>query len=211
LVASITVYTQSSAKFAMTLHIESLCPDSTFTAVKSFKPAIEKGLLEMVDLTLNVAGNVKETVDHKTAQEYFFTCQNGVEECWGNFYENCMLKHTKDQVLANNAVICVYENTNADKNKLVDAFMKCFKDYDLDHDTINDCVVNGEANHLMHAAAQRTPKHNNIPWNVVEGHTLSQDDQTQINKDVFSWACKNYPGKKPASCFDSVKTLSIVE
>merc|ERR1711862_891797 len=46
-----------------------------------------------------------------------------------------------------------------------------------------------------------TPKvHSFIPWETVEGMTLTQSDRDAIHEDVLQWACEHYKGESVAAC-----------
>merc|ERR1711957_174370 len=75
-------------KLKMTLFVESLCPDCKHTVTTSFTPAINNGLLDMVDLDYVVAGNASDDKFVRGSGAYNFTCQHGSVECLANVYCN---------------------------------------------------------------------------------------------------------------------------
>ena len=110
------VLTSDVKKLDITLHIESLCPDSLHAVTTSFDPALDNGLLEMADVHFNVAGNVTEIQINAKKDLYSFQCQNGDEECAGNIFENCLINTAKDTLTGLKSVVCMFQNIKGDKD-----------------------------------------------------------------------------------------------
>jgi len=65
---------------------------------------------------------------------------------------------------------------------------------------------------LLDDAIKTTPaEHSFIPWETVEGKTLTQSDRDAINDNVLQWACDNYDGEKVAACKSTQERRRIYE
>jgi len=96
-------------KLKMTLFVESLCPDCKHTVTTSFTPAINNGLLDMVDLDYVVAGNASDDKFVRGSGAYNFTCQHGSVECLANVYENCVVRLDSNRKRALQTVGCMFD------------------------------------------------------------------------------------------------------
>jgi len=200
---SVSSISAEEQKLKMVLHIEGLCPDSVNTVVESYGAAIEKGLLEMADVTFNIAGNASYKRASSGKVLYNYECQHGIEECYLNMLELCMIKNLNNSRKALETVVCMYNQTHTEGSLIPIAFEKCTMYYDWELDqkkTALECSVNGEGQAMMLEAIDNTPKHDFIPWTVVDGKTLTVDDRTLINVNVFQYACNNFMGEKPETC-----------
>ncbi len=49
-------------------------------------------VLPIMNLTLVPYGNAKELFRNET-KLWQFTCQHGVDECWGNLFQSCLINY----------------------------------------------------------------------------------------------------------------------
>ena len=181
----------SSQLLKIDMMVESLCPDCLHTVTKSFAPAIDAGLFQIADVTFVPYGNAVET---QTGNSYSYKCQNTQDECYGNALYSCILKHMTDKQEANRALVCMFTAVNAKAKNFPEALTDCSKTYSFSASDVQACATNLEGNGLQHQAALATPKHNGVPWPVVEGKLLTDFDRTLINENVMKYACRNYAG-----------------
>lgn len=195
----LSVYAQASDKIKLDVNFESLCPGCGQFITTNLAPALDKGLLDMVEVTLVPFGNASET---KQGDKWAFTCQHGQEECDGNAVENCVLKHVTDAMTKLKANVCIEQIANIQGKGFPAAIDTCSKQYKFDAAAVTACSQGDEGNALTHAAAQATPSdHQYVPWVVVDGVHPGQTDENSILDDVFAWACNNYKGSnKPTAC-----------
>merc|ERR1711976_612224 len=200
------VYT--SDKISIQLSFESLCPGCGQVITTSFGPAIEKGLLDMVDFDLVPYGNASES---QVGDKYSFQCQHGEEECQGNILDNCIMAHAKDAKTGFLSVVCIEEYANVQGQGFDSALKTCSSKYNFSAADVTTCQKGDEGNKLEHAAAQRTPSdHSYVPWLVVDGSHPGENDENAIFDDVFTWACNKYTGSnKPAGCTKTQKRIVV--
>jgi len=189
-------------KLQIQLNIESLCPDSVNAVVQSFAPAIQDGrLLEMADVTFNIAGKAKAVENKKYPGFYNFTCQNGPGECFLNQAENCIQKYVTEPKTQLMSIVCMFDQTRTDFKKHDEAMNVCSEAYQWTDKlkTIRHCI-NHEGSTLHYEAIQRTPKaFTYVPWPAVQGMILTDADRQAINQDVLKWVCsRTY--KKSKEC-----------
>ena len=141
-------------------------------------------MMAITDLELVPYGNARViTRDPPT-----FSCQHGEKECFGNMVELCAIKHFPDRWW--NFVVC--EEKNPDFSD--DGIAVCASEADIDAAEIIECSQSEEGPRLHLEAADKTPKHEYVPWVVVNGKVMSEQD------DFLQMVCDAYEGKKPASC-----------
>jgi interferon gamma-inducible protein 30 len=181
----------SSEKLKIDMMVESLCPDCLHTVTKSFAPAIDQGLFQIADVTFVPYGNAQETLHGSI---WSFKCQNTQDECYGNALYSCILHHMTEKQQANKALVCMFTAVNAKSSNFPQSLIDCSKKYNFNASDVKACATNLEGNGLQHQAALATPKHNGVPWPVVEGKFLTNADRTMINENVMKYACRNYVG-----------------
>jgi len=133
-----------------------------------------------------------------------FTCQHGVNECIGNMYEGCAIKHFPGVDSKTNIPIwwpfyyCMEKSGNAADTVVASG---CAKNNGLDWVTITDCSTttnpaqgsSTDGNPNMHQIALSTinliPPHQWTPWVVVQGTPLTS---AQIDLPLTPIVCKEY-------------------
>lgn len=102
-------------KMKIEIFTESLCPFCKKFISNSVAPAVDKGLLDMVNLTIVPYGNEHIKKIKKGSDEAWYStkkdkhsCQHGYYECIGNTVENCFVHHLrKDKVKQIKALACL--------------------------------------------------------------------------------------------------------
>lgn len=183
-----------SEKPKISLLVESLCPDSRNAVIKSFGPALAKGLLSMVDVKIIIYGKEQETYNFQT-KKWEYTCQNGPSECYGNAFYNSLLKIMggfSSEYL--DAVVCIYQNVDT-KNRDFDSGIKACTAgrekafLNAYHMAMSFNYIQWQP--LIQAASLQTPKYiSNVPWINLNGEHANEADENAIVKDAFKWACE---------------------
>jgi len=140
-----------------------------------------------------------------------YTCQHGVDECYGNMYEACAMEHYGNNTEAVgkpqywNFFYCMEKSGKAG---VASVAQNCATTNGLDWNVINTCAGSNPAvgsasdgNPEMHRIAVATnsliPPHQYTPWVVLNGTPLSQ---AQYDVSLISLVCKAYTGTKPSCC-----------
>ena len=151
-------------------------------------------LMAITDLELVPYGNAHVlTRDPPT-----FKCQHGDKECYGNFVELCAQKHFSSKWWE--FIVC--EETSTDFSD--EGVTKCAKQTDIDAAVILECAKGTEGPLLHLEAADKTPEdHKWVPWVVVDGKVMGEEDEFQ------DMVCDAYKGEKPASCKKSTRVDKV--
>lgn len=141
-------------------------------------------------------GNTKKNPDGT------FTCQHGVDECTSDVYELCTLYKLSGNISA----ITTGENTvkawpfiqcmevyEGNPSKAESCFTQNMASSGLDWATVQQCSAK-EASDVQNEAANTTPKHDYVPWVLLNGSVL------QNTELLLPAICKAYTGPAPPSC-----------
>ena len=158
----------TAEKLKITLNVESLCPDCKNTVTKSFMPAIDNGLLDMVEVTYVTAGNVSSDGYKRGSSMFSFHCQHKEPECWGNIYETCMWRYAENDMQKYKVFYCMFNevDNHSTKSEVNTAWHKCFEKFVGSIDVqmwIIDCSVNSDGFLMFDDNIKATPKHDFIP------------------------------------------------
>jgi len=180
-------------------YFESMCPGCHNMFMTQLYPTYQKLGDAVMNVDLYPYGNAQT---RKNADgSYTFTCQHGVEECYGNLVIACY-QH--------------YNNETAKRIAFTHCMMQGFDPYQYGESCTNSvgssvawsellqCTKSWEGEELMLAIAQKTnslnPPHQYVPWPVVDG---------EMNDTIYQWCssymlqyiCQRYTGTpKPAAC-----------
>merc|ERR1711879_381188 len=89
----------------------------------------------------------------------------------------------------------MFAETATDGNKVEDALVKCGRIWHYDADAIRTCAKGAEGMQYNHLAVSKTPDHDFIPWEAVDGVKLTQTDRDSMHKDLFQWVCNHSDSK----------------
>jgi len=174
----------------------------------------------MADVEYHVAGNASNEGYIRGSGKYKFTCQHGQDECKANIYENCFLRMPGDKLTSLKSVACMFNRILHHKNPIPTnlAFLECANKFlEIDYTTWYGMILCGTEDHykgldFFDDAINLTPKdHTSIPWVIVEGITLTQDDRDSINSNVMEWVCQNYEGEKVEACTNQKNLMTIID
>lgn len=175
-------------KVNLAVYYESRCTDSKHFFLNQLSPTLNK-LKSYIDLELIPFGNENVT---KVGNTYYYSCQHGPSECWGNRIEACVLQQ--------NTVHFAYEYSKcifnqADFKNIVAHAKQCAQKLNLNWDLIMSCVNGPQSDVLMERFWKQTdnlqPKHTFIPWITVNGQG-SANIQKQSLSNLFKFLCSNY-------------------
>ena len=177
-----------------TLYYEVFCPGCEQFILEELVPFRQtEDLMAITDLEIVPYGNAHVlTRDPPT-----FQCQHGDKECYGNWVELCAQKHFPE-ALWWKFIVC--EEASPDFSE--EGIRKCAQEATIDAGVILECA-NGKEGPLLHLeAADKTPAdHKWVPWIVVDGKALGEEDE------FIDSICKAYTGEKPASCKKAVSKV----
>jgi len=150
----------------------------------------------IIDLKLVAYGNTKKNSDGT------FTCQHGAGECQSDAMELCAEYKlsgdinsiaTGDTSFAAWPFILCMEEADGNPNKGSSCWSSTMNSTGISWSTISDCV-DTEYDKVQNAGAAATPKHDYVPWVLVDGSVL--ENSSLLQKAV----CDAYTGTPPASC-----------
>jgi len=137
-----------------------------------------------------------------------FTCQHGINECYGNMYEDCAIEHYNTTDPSGKYMtwwpyfLCMEKSGTAGD---VNTASSCASSNGLDFNVIKTCAGSNPAvgspddgNPLMHSTAVATnnliPPHQWTPWIVVAGTPLNEG---QLSLSLVPIVCKAFPTSCP--------------
>jgi interferon gamma-inducible protein 30 len=166
------------------VYLESLCPGCMAFVGGSFKNFnLNKDHEKLAVVNFYPYGNANEKWNGK---QWDFTCQHGENECYGNLVETCAIK--KFDVNGGHAImICIEENIPKFDKDFDKTLEHCLPD-EIIRNEILACAKNDEGNGYMHENAQKTPKHNYVPWVLVNGQ-YDKDVENKILSNMLSYLC----------------------
>ena len=178
------------------IYSESLCPDCYNFYTKQLKklisnPDIEKLINSIESISF---GNASELPDSIPGNR-IFNCQHGKLECHGNKLQNCYadrLKSKSDNAInlkLENLTVCFMENTRKAETGLDSIILKCLKDEPELANNIIECANSTEGDELLHIAAEKTGKHDYVPYYIINGEH-DEDTQNEIDTDIVKFLCK---------------------
>ena len=121
-------------------------------------------------------------------------CQHGPAECELNRALNCAQHFSQSQDAFFSFLFCVEKLAFLGDAKLLET---CSSRSHLDFSAIDSCKDGELGDKLEREAALATPKHNFVPWVVVNDVPLAADCG-----NFASYVCAAYQGKRPAVCFE---------
>lgn len=148
----------------------------------------------IIDLKLVAYGNAQ-----KSGSSY--SCQHGAGECETDAQELCTQYLLADsntetmwkQSMAAWPFILCMEEADGNPAKGQSCYTSSMANSTVSWSDVSTCV-DKEFNTVTGAAAAATPKHDYVPWTLVDGELLSNTNM--LNMAV----CNAYTGTKPSSC-----------
>ena len=151
----------------------------------------------IVDLTMVPYGNTKQNADGT------YTCQHGADECTSDVIEMCVMYKLGSGNISNIETgatamqafpfLQCMEQQEGNPASAEGCFSKTMANSGLSWSTVQACA-NTEAKVVQDAGAKATPKHDYVPWPLVNGVVL--ENTNLLQKTI----CDAYTGPKPTSC-----------
>ncbi|KAK6167336.1 hypothetical protein SNE40_021392 [Patella caerulea] len=187
-----------AAPVKIDVYYETLCPDSKHFLLTQLKPTYHK-LKDILEITLIPYG--KATEKKEANGSYTFTCQHGINECYGNVIQACAIKHINDFDVYSQFIFCMEEVISTVGPEK--AARNCSATKSLPIDDILTCATGNEGMRLQHDSAIQqgslNPKINWVPWVVINNiHTDRIKEESA--KNLLGLVCETYQGTQPAAC-----------
>lgn len=129
-----------------------------------------------------------------------FTCQHGVDECWGNLLHSCLINYYPRQEDHFPFIYCM---ESSDNGTIEDVAAQCATKLGVSMDNLTNCMYSVQGNQLQHAYAVMTdslnPPHTYVPWVTLNG-VHNDDIQNRAENDLVALVCDAYQGAKPSAC-----------
>lgn len=206
-------------RLELVLLYEALCPDCQEFIIDQLALSISEFGGEFwthVHLVLYPYGNAEETYDPKK-DRWVFRCQHGPEECMGNLIATCAMNSVGNEAKKWFPFVHCMELKSRDGGgkgsipaekgdhllSVSDARKdgeSCAKEARLNWTLVSECVGDWKGNLVQHAVAKATPKHEYVPWVILNGkHT--EEMQEAAEKDLFKLVCRFMRHPKPFACY----------
>jgi interferon gamma-inducible protein 30 len=184
------------------LYFETLCPGCQEFITTSFQDFLNNpNHSDLAKVNFHPYGNAIEV---KKGDQYEFTCQHGEIECYGNTVEVCALnKLSYEDGLK--YIICMENGIKTYNKNIKKALLSCIEDSDLAQNILT-CAENEEGNNLQHQVAQRTPKHDYVPWLTYNG-VHSENDEDDLMNDMLGFLCALEVNKNKEVCLNYKRLL----
>eukprot|EP00879_Flechtneria_rotunda_P006169 GHRR01006486.1.p1 GENE.GHRR01006486.1~~GHRR01006486.1.p1 ORF type:complete len:283 (+),score=59.25 GHRR01006486.1:368-1216(+) len=180
-------------------YMEALCPYCANFTVHGLKPLFENKLISFVQLDVIPWGNARLDVHSGTIK-----CQHGQRECELNKLISCAISQRSVQDDWFPFLECVETKVVQGSKDIAvdDVAHECGTHAGLIPDKLLECYNGEQGNTLQRLAAQRTaslkPPHQYVPWVVVNGIPLLNDDT-----NIIRYICVAYTGRdRPSVCLD---------
>jgi len=190
-------FAADAPKVKVELYFEAQCPGCQQFTTGALKDVLSKpDMVDIIDLKLVPYGNTKQNTDGS------FTCQHGTGECQSDVMEMCVQYKLSgsiasidsgDTSLAAWPFILCMEQAEGNPAKGQSCYTSTMNTAALPWSTIDACTKN-EASVVQAAGAKTTPKHDYVPWPLVDHKLL---ENTNLLQQTI---CNAYNGTKPASC-----------
>ncbi|KNA10878.1 hypothetical protein SOVF_140340 [Spinacia oleracea] len=180
----------SVEKVQLDFYYESLCPYCADFITKELPIIFDNGLIDIVNLRLIPWGNARISTSNS------FDCQHGSTECLFNSVEACAIAAWPNPKDHFPFITCVENQVSKGE---YNQWETCFKKLGLDPNPVTSCYKSQSGKKLQKNYAALTdalqPHHEYVPWVVVAGEPLRQD-----NNNFISYICKAYEGDPPSAC-----------
>lgn len=183
-------------------YMEALCPYCGKFTLTQLEPLLKNKLINFVQLDVIPWGNAR--TDARTGD---VQCQHGPLECELNKLIGCAIAQHPVQDDWFPFLTCLEEAIIESKAQVTvdDVAHKCAVHAGMVTQKLLDCQKGDLGNSLQRLAAQRTaslkPQHQYVPWVVVNGIPLLEDDE-----NIMRYICVAYTGRdRPEVCYDMPK------
>ena len=187
------------------VYLESLCPGCQEFSLGSFSNYLQNpDFLKLANVTFYPYGNAKE---NKVDSHYEFTCQHGINECYGNVVEVCGL-NKMSHVDGLHFMVCMENGIRTYGNYINKALIHCVQDQALLNDILA-CSTNQEGNLLQHLVAEATPSnHQYVPWIQFNG-VHDEAIETKLMENMNDFLCGLEGNKDLEGCKNKEVIIQI--
>lgn len=168
-----------------------------------FAAVNDPGFLAMVNLTIVPFGNAR--VNPKGG----YQCQHGPQECKGNRWEQCAIKHYPDTLQH----FTFYHCMEVEGDNMLTKVKHCATAAKMDYTVLSTCYHGAESKALQAAAAKATPAaHQYVPWITLDTKVCTDPKNPESGCDDFVKAvCAAYKGSSPAAICSKHFNMTAVE
>ncbi|KAL1457139.1 hypothetical protein WDU94_001800 [Cyamophila willieti] len=194
-------------KIKLTVYYEALCQDSAMFVTKQLYPLLitnqSTSIAHYVDVNFVPFG--KSKVVNQTDEGATFECHHGPEECMGNKYQACAVKHVEDKMLLQKFINCTMAQGYMHKETNYSVGKKCIEELKLDSVMLETCADGKEGSDLLVMFGNKTadlkPALTSVPT-VTFNDMFTAEKQSEAMKNLQSVLCKEIPnsGKLVAEC-----------
>lgn len=179
----------------VSFYYESLCPGCrgvwASQVTPTFHALAESGI---VNFEFVPYGNAQE---QPYGSSWYFTCQHGPNECYGNLVETCAIHHYPDPKQHIPFLSCLEQYGPSTYGSYCASVVK------INYEPIQTCANGDEGKQLEHQMALKTeqlsPPHQYVPWLTLNGqHT--NEIQNGLSSAMLETVCNAYTGTKPDGC-----------
>ncbi|KAK3801611.1 hypothetical protein RRG08_011488 [Elysia crispata] len=150
-------------------------------------------LTNLMTVDLLPYGNSRES---QAESKWTFECQHGVNECWGNLLETCVIHYYPNTTQHLDIIRCIEEDFVITMGySWKDTLSKCSQSHGVDISKITACTEGKEGNSLEHIVATFTGAHDYVPWVLIDGK-----HDADAEKNLLTQVCKAYKGTPPRVC-----------
>ena len=136
-------------------------------------------------------GNAEEKFNNES-HRWEFSCQHKENECYGNLMQTCAINLMGVEG-SYDLIICLFNHIfEYDKNfdKTLDFCVNSELHYEsYIQSEILSCTQSDIGNEYQHQMAQKTGKHNHVPWIIVDGE-YDLDVENKIIDSLIDFICK---------------------
>lgn len=190
-------------KVNVTVYYETLCSDSVNFITTQVYPLVSnhnKSISHYLNVTFVPFGKSKF---NKSESGYTFECHHGEEECEGNKYHACAIKHITNKDILYSYINCTATLGLKTKGSNYSAGKQCADELKVDFDTLNTCVNGTEGADLLAMYGNQTLdlKLDFVP-SVTFNNVHNKEKQSEALKNLQGVLCKEIPnsGKLIAEC-----------
>ena len=182
-----------------TLYTETLCPYCILFISNQLYPTF-KSIGSIMNLEIVPYGNAKE---QQVGDKWQFTCQHGIEECYGNLIETCAIHYHQNISVYLPFIHCIELDVSKKLTPRQSA-PACAEKLGLDYSQIKSCADGPLGNSLEHKMGLKTralqPPQTYVPWLTLNG-VHNKQIQYAAQHELEELICRTYQGSpKPAAC-----------
>uniref|UniRef100_A0A7S3PAL8 Gamma-interferon-inducible lysosomal thiol reductase n=1 Tax=Amphora coffeiformis TaxID=265554 RepID=A0A7S3PAL8_9STRA len=164
----------ADTKVSVQIYIEALCIDSKNYMLDEVVPTMESPLAAVMDLQIVVFGNSKLDTAARTV-----TCQHGAAECDADVYQQCAINNFIYPSRYVPFLACLFDTLpmgHAETPYDTSYFVQCAVHAALDFRALAACHAKDAWAMQVQAAALTPADHDHVPWVVIEGVYVDEDD-----------------------------------